>query len=583
MHVSYKGTTYDTAEALNNLRAELSRLLSAPSLKGVTVSSKVVLFEPNNELHPVYAVNPTLSVLPASIEKMFTSSSTIWALGTKYAFTTKLDMPQTTQVKGSQIVGDVYLRPSGDPTFRSSDFDEIAKQLRAKGITAIHGDIISDLGGEDILSPEAKKYFSKLKATTPKYAGTANTSLETKDSLVDDNNAVSVSEDGMASSSEDTSEAVDEQETDSDEEVSPVGVLSSYPNFAIDRNVVQVTVSGGGAKGSPLRVSVFPPIGAVVVQNQGSTSAPAVVRTKKVGKGKKARTVRYRTQGTTTIRVSSLGGPHDQVQAIRITGQLPANVRRTYSFPIKNVPLAMAGLLKWRLQQNGITVTGAPKAAVMNTGGTPIQTVASIETNLMDLLKQMNKRSDNYLAESMFRKLSTIATVAATTPDERARKLMKSWLEVCNVDGSQCVFIDGSGLSKSNRTTANSVIDLLAAIRKQGLFEHFTPTLSVAGFDGTLRNRMKGTLAQYNAHGKTGTLNGVTALAGYVTTKDGQLAAYFITMQKFRNGPWTHKKTQDAIVSTLANFSYGEFQNQNNMVTGTEQQNGTGLQSNTKE
>jgi D-alanyl-D-alanine carboxypeptidase/D-alanyl-D-alanine-endopeptidase (penicillin-binding protein 4) len=137
---------------------------------------------------------------------------------------------------------------------------------------------------------------------------------------------------------------------------------------------------------------------------------------------------------------------------------------------------------------------------------------------------------------------------------------MRSWLQVCNVDGNSCTFIDGSGLSKMNRTTAGTVIDLLTAIRQQGLFPLFTHTLSIAGYDGTLRHRMIGTPAQYNAHGKTGTLNSVTALAGYVTTGDGQLAAYFITMQKFRGGPWAYKRVQDKIVEALASFRYADYQ-----------------------
>ena len=213
---------------------------------------------------------------------------------------------------------------------------------------------------------------------------------------------------------------------------------------------------------------------------------------------------------------------------------------RSYQFALRNVPLAMAGVMKWKLQQHGITVSGQPRVERVLPplpGGAAMtdslaaaarfdrrtmfvqRTLVEKQTHLLDLLMTMNKRSDNYLAESMFRKLSTIVEVAASAPDERARKLMRSWLKVCNVDGTQCTFIDGSGLSKQNRTTANTVVDLLTAIRQHDMFDTFTKTLSVAGHDGTLRNRMKGTPAQYNAHGKTGTLNFVTALAGYVATR----------------------------------------------------------------
>jgi len=365
------------------------------------------------------------------------------------------------------------------------------------------------------------------------------------DSMVGDN--------GLITSVDTTSEDTDE------EEGNEAGVLSTFPNFALDRNIVTVTVIGGGSKGSPLGVRVYPPISSVIVQNNGRSSAPAVVRVRTVGRGRHRRKVRSISRSVMTLHVSSSGGPMDPQQIITISGLLPARQQRTYSFPLRNVPMAMAAVTKWRLQQAGITVTGQPRVDRASSN-TVLQTVAEKQTSLLDLLTQMNKRSDNYLAESMFRKLSTIATVAATSPDERARKLMRSWLQVCNVDGTQCTFIDGSGLSKMDRVSANTVINLLASIEQQGMLPLFTHTLSIAGYDGTLRHRMIGTPAQYNAHGKTGTLNGVTVLGGYVVTGDGQLAAYFITMQKFRGGPWVYKRDQDKIVEALASFKYADYQ-----------------------
>lgn len=260
-----------------------------------------------------------------------------------------------------------------------------------------------------------------------------------------------------------------------------------------------------------------------------------------------------------TLRVNSSGGPMDPKQKIAISGLIPARTQRTYSIAIRNVPLEMAAVMKWHLERDGISVTGQPRV-----GRAPVnqklQTLAQKKTNLVDLLEYMNKRSDNYLAESMFRKLSTLQQVAADAPDDRTRKLMHSWLQVCNINGSDCTFIDGSGLSKEDRVTANTVIDLLAAIKQRGMFPLFTHTLSVAGYDGTLRHRMIGTAAQFNAHGKTGTLNGVTVLGGYVTTGDGQLAAYFITMQGYPGSPWVYRREQDQVVEALASFKYADYQ-----------------------
>ncbi|MEO6940293.1 MAG: D-alanyl-D-alanine carboxypeptidase/D-alanyl-D-alanine-endopeptidase [Candidatus Kapaibacterium sp.] len=558
IHPHFLGYQGDTALGLNALRAQIDRLLAGTETRGMTTSVKVVFFEPNDQIHPIFARNAGVSVLPASVEKMFTSSSTLWALGSKYVFNTKLDLAPKARIEGTRIIGNVNLRPSGDPTLRSTDFDALAVQLRARGITQIQGDIVSDLSVEDELTPEARKYFATH--------ADVSKPITTKDSSMD------ALASGDLSSGDSIADPADEQSGGDEEDVTDPGVLSSTPNFAIDRNVIRVTVVAGARKGAGVSVRVSPPISTIVVANHGASSAPAV-RTKrrvrvggkhgKHGRKAKTRIVYGSSRGKMTLHVSVSGGPEDPRQVVSVSGLIPARSSRTYSFPIRNVPLAMAALLKWRFQQNGIQITGVARtdrtAAPKTSSIMPIITVAEKRTSLMDLLMQMNKRSDNYLAESMFRKLATIATGSTTSPDLRSRSLMKSWLQVCSVDGTQCTVIDGSGLSRGNRTTANSVIKLLSSIKEQGGFDQFTQTLSIAGYDGTLRNRMKGTPAQYNAHGKTGTLNGVTALAGYVLTLDGQLAAYFITMQNFHRGPQAYRHIQDNVVAAISNFKYSSY------------------------
>lgn len=562
--ITFTGFAGDTATALNNLREEIDFLLSGKEMRNVMVSVKIAVYEPNNKVHDVYALNPNISVLPASIEKLFTSSATMWALGSTYSFQTRLDAPAATRIENGRIIGDVLLRPSGDPTFRTADFDQLANQLKQQGISRIEGDIIGDLTDDDILTPAAKKFFADRRQLVNNNVRP----VAVRDTLT--TSGIGISESGQLASEEQDGEKMGEEPEEEEEEPNEPGVISSSPNFAIDRNVVTVTVTAGGSKGAPLNVSIYPPISSVVVKNTGKSSAASVVKTRYVGKGKKKRRVRYRTASTTTIRVSSTGSASDQFQTINVTGLLPARVKRTYSFPLKNVPLAMTATLKWKLEQRGIVVTGKPRTARLGTRPESVKPIAVKESKLQDLLHVMNKRSDNYLAESMYRKLSTINSIAANSPDERARKVMKSYLEVCNVNGNQCIFIDGSGLSKQNRTNATTVIDLLSAIRQQpGFFGQFATSLSVAGYDGTLRKRMHNTPAQYNAHGKTGTLNGVTALAGYVITADGQLASYFITMQKFRGSSWPYKRIQDKIVTLLAAFNYGKYAapNGGNMIS----------------
>ena len=469
MHPDFKGWNGDTAHALSELRAQISDIFDSREIEHANVSTKIVLFDANDSLHTIFSLNPDLAVLPASTEKLFTSSSTLWALGSNYAFTTKLDLAPGAKIVGDRVVGNVYLRPSGDPTLRSADLDQLASELQAKGITKIQGDIISDLDGENPLSAEAKEYMAKQ----------SSAEIAVHDSIVGDN--------GVIASADST--AADDEEN---EDAAEAGALSTFPNFSLDRNIVTITVIGGRTKGSPLGIRVSPNIAPIVVINHGRSSAPAKYIIRRVGRGRHRRTIRRFIRGTMTLRVSSTGGPTDARQAIVISGQFPARAQRTYGFPIRNVPLVMASVMKSRLQQNGITVTGQARVE-REPADTNSQTIAEKQTSLIDLLAYMNKHSDNYLAESMFRKLSAIVQIAANDPDERARKLMHSFLRVCNVDGTACTFIDGSGLSRGDQITANTVINLLAGIKARGMFPLFTHTLSVAGYDGTLRNRMKGT------------------------------------------------------------------------------------------
>jgi len=543
--ITFSGFSGDTSIALGGLRKELAEILPDTKYRRMSPSCKVVFYEPDNSLHPIYAVNPALPVLPASVEKLFTTSATLWALGSNYMFTTKLDLIAPARVEGNSVIGNIYLRPSGDPTLRVADFDQLAVGLKAYNVTQIEGDIISDLSEDDILSPDAKKYFAEH-TTFP--------TVTSGDSLLP--------EQIVAIDSSTNADDIEERNDDlADEETEP-GFLSSSPNFFIDRNVISVRVTGGDKKGHAAHVTISPPLANVRVINHGGTSAPMRVSKRRVrsGKGRRARyrTVTIRSRSVYSLHVNSTGGMNDPAQIINVSGLIPAHATRVYNIPIKNVPLAMAALLKWKLEQNGITVTGTARTGKPPVGMTKFTTLANKQTSLLDLLKVTNKRSDNYLAESMFRKLSSISDVTASNPAERSRKLIKSWLSVIHCVNGVCY--DGSGLSRSNQTSANAVIDLLHGIRSRPtMYNDFVSTMSIAGVDGTTRGRMIGTPAQYNARSKTGTLNGVTALAGYVSTQDGQLASYFITMQNFGRGAANYKGMQNLIVQKLAGFKYADY------------------------
>jgi D-alanyl-D-alanine carboxypeptidase/D-alanyl-D-alanine-endopeptidase (penicillin-binding protein 4) len=90
--------------------------------------------------------------------------------------------------------------------------------------------------------------------------------------------------------------------------------------------------------------------------------------------------------------------------------------------------------------------------------------------------------------------------------------------------------------------------------QRKELFRLFYDSLPIAGGDGTLEKRMTNTSAQKNVHAKTGTVNGVSNLSGYVTAKNGHLFAFSIMIQNFVEEYSKARNFQDKICELLANF-----------------------------
>jgi D-alanyl-D-alanine carboxypeptidase/D-alanyl-D-alanine-endopeptidase (penicillin-binding protein 4) len=98
-------------------------------------------------------------------------------------------------------------------------------------------------------------------------------------------------------------------------------------------------------------------------------------------------------------------------------------------------------------------------------------------------------------------------------------------------------FEEGSGLSRNNLTTAHATVALLVAMAKHPAADDFLASLPIAGVDGSLRNRMKGTPAEGNVRAKTGTLRYANSLAGYVTTAAGERLAFCLMLNRHSRQP----------------------------------------------
>ena len=110
-------------------------------------------------------------------------------------------------------------------------------------------------------------------------------------------------------------------------------------------------------------------------------------------------------------------------------------------------------------------------------------------------------------------------------------------------------------MSRYDYVTPEALVTILTHVdRDPRLRGPFEASLPIAGRDGTLSNRMKGTPAEGNARAKTGSMSNVRALSGYVTTADGEPLVFSIIANNFETAGDVITKTEDAIVVRLAEF-----------------------------
>jgi D-alanyl-D-alanine carboxypeptidase/D-alanyl-D-alanine-endopeptidase (penicillin-binding protein 4) len=135
---------------------------------------------------------------------------------------------------------------------------------------------------------------------------------------------------------------------------------------------------------------------------------------------------------------------------------------------------------------------------------------------------------------------------------------MNEFLAKAGVKKGDVLLEEGSGLSRRDVITPNATVALLSYMNRHPLADVYRDALPVAGVDGTLKNRMKGTAAAGNVRAKTGTLRYVYTLSGYVTTAGGERLAFSILLNNYFNSDRATTPARediDAIPIMLAEFS----------------------------
>ena len=315
----------------------------------------------------------------------------------------------------------------------------------------------------------------------------------------------------------------------------PASALSYSENIAV------LEVRPGLSAGSPALAALLPGGEGIAIRNEVRTIA----------------------SGRSSVRVTREGyaGP------IVVRGQISRRTSRIrWSVPVAEPARFAAAALKAALVERAVIATGEVRA-ISDRSESPISgrslfapalgsgsriRVLAIHTSprLLEVLEVVNKRSNNFMAEQVLRTVGRVARGRGSV-DGGADAVGHFAGEVGIAPASFEVH-DGSGLSALNRTSARSVVALLSYVAESSLWTPFWYTLPEAGAPDGLR-RMIGTAAEGRLRAKTGTINQVSALSGYVRSAGGERLAFSILNNR-TGSAWAAKRVEDEIGARLARF-----------------------------
>jgi D-alanyl-D-alanine carboxypeptidase/D-alanyl-D-alanine-endopeptidase (penicillin-binding protein 4) len=256
-----------------------------------------------------------------------------------------------------------------------------------------------------------------------------------------------------------------------------------------------------------------------------------------------ARTV---SRGSARVAVRRSYGSGD----VTVSGSVPSRgVWWSTPIAIDDPPAFFGSALRNRLRNAGIEILG--DIVLEPTKPDNAWTlVAETESGILPTIAVTNKRSQGFYAEQLFKTLAAEKTGLGSWTN--ALSTQKAFFTAVGLDPSRYDLHDGSGLSPQNRVSSADVVAFLRAMNTHPYGEQWKATMALSGDpDGTLRHRLREASMRGRVLAKTGSLRGVSTLAGYVTAQSGKTYVFAILL----NGPgvWdTNGHTyQDRILRAL--------------------------------
>ena len=411
-------------------------------IAGLPSSAISILVQGVDETRPRLAVHAGQPMAPASLMKLLTTYAALDLLGPGYVWKTEAFIDSA--LSDDILPGDLFLKGSGDPRLTQEQFWLLLRQLRARGLRDIRGDLVIDRSVFDVRAEDSQPF--------------------------------------------------------DDQPLRPynVGPDALLLNF----KALRFTLVPRPARGS---VDVVP---------------------------------EYRPDSLDVVNLVRLGtgdcgdwkeGLHaEQVKVdsgfrLTLTGTYPAACgERDWMLGVLPGDDYIGSMFRdqWRL-------LGGRFEGRVRSGTVPFNAtrVASIESPpLGQVVRDINKYSNNVMARQLYLTLGMEAGRKPARPAD-AEAVIRTWLAVKGLHFPELVLENGSGLSHAERISADSLGKLLRSVWTSPIMPELLASLPVVAIDGTMKNRLAESHVRGQAHIKTGTLDGVKAIAGFVRSRSGK---YFI-------------------------------------------------------
>ena len=485
-------------QTVADLQSKIRQMLARPELRRGSVGVKIVSLDTNRT---IFEENAQKYFMPASNMKSYTVAAALEKLSPDFRFVTSVYASMTPDASGT-IRGDLSVYGRGDVSFStafeggdsSTKLNALADKIVQAGVKRIEGNLVGD-----------ESYFT---GSPIPYSW-----------------------------------EWDDLQWKSGAEISALPV---------NDNLVELVVKPSAANAACF-VQTLPVNAIVKIVNRCQTATTGTQR---------------------EIRVTK---KLDQ-NILEISGTMPlGDAGYTGNVTVSRPAQLFVEMLRGLLIQKGVTITGqnkvinASEKSFSGIASLPPIEIAKLESPPFSIVAAKTmKPSQNAYTETILWTLgehtgrqqelvsatdeAAVKKLQKTSSAELGAKVVQKFLNEIGIAPDSVIQWDGSGLSRHNLITPDSAVALYTYMSKSRYAAVWRESLTVGGVDGTLQNRFKGTVAANNIRGKTGTIDQVSTLSGYVTTAAGERLVFSILVNGVSNVR-TRQAAIDEIVVALASFN----------------------------